>query len=91
MNRGFLELPMTNSIQGAERGYQIIETMIEQKTGLKNGDKTILLLELPLEISETLLQKGFLTSDESTNRIEITPKGIKLISIIESLHDIIQK
>ena len=89
MNRGFLELSMTNSVQGAERGYQIIETMMEQQTS-KMEDKKILQLELPSEITDTLLEKGFFTSDESTRRMEITPKGIKLLSIVENLHAILQ-
>ena len=82
---------MTNSVQGAERGYQIIETLIQEKTRKKDGNKTFFHMELPSEISNTLLEKGFFTSEGSSRRMVITPKGVKLISIIESLHDIIQK
>jgi len=89
MNLGIREASMINGIPGAERGYQIIETMMEQQTS-KMEDKKILQLELPSEITDTLLEKGFFTSDESTSRMEITPKGIKLLSIVENLHEILQ-
>ena len=90
MNRGFLALSMTNSVQGAERGYEIIESIIQKQSRDEKGDKTILQLELSSEISHTLIEKGFISSRESGRGIEITPKGKKLISIIENLHELLQ-
>jgi predicted transcriptional regulator len=84
------EVFMMNSIHGAENGYDIIESLIQQHTQDRKEDKTFIQLEISSEISQTLVEKGFISTGVKDGDIEITPKGTKLMRIIESLNELLQ-
>jgi hypothetical protein len=81
---------MMNSIHGAESSYDIIESLIQQQTKERKEDKKFIQLEISSEITQTLVEKGFISAGDIDGSIEVTPKGTKLMQILESLNELLQ-